>query len=145
MNFWVSFADMANPGANECARLWVASGAVFAGLAVVLGAFGAHALRARLSERALEIYQTGSHYQFIHALALILLGCWLASSSSQHVGAASLATAAGWFFAAGIVVFSGSLYALAITDIKILGAITPLGGLSFIAGWACFALTALKK
>jgi uncharacterized membrane protein YgdD (TMEM256/DUF423 family) len=120
---------------------WVFVGAVFGGLGVILGAFGAHALKDSLTERSLQIYQTASHYQFIHALALILLGIW---ASSQPSEAATLSAAAGWLFTMGILLFSGSLYALAITDIKILGAVTPLGGLSFIAGWVCFAIAAWK-
>jgi uncharacterized membrane protein YgdD (TMEM256/DUF423 family) len=120
-------------------KTWVFCGAAFAGLSVILGAFGAHALKDSLTERSLEIYQTASHYQFIHALALILLGIWV---GSQGVTTGALTSASGWLFAVGILLFSGSLYALAITDIKILGAITPLGGLCFIAGWTCFALSA---
>lgn len=121
------------------AKSWILSGTLWAGLGVVIGAFGAHALRERISERAMEIFQTGSHYQFIHALALILLGLWASSHESTGTDAA------GWFFSVGIFLFSGSLYALAITDMKVLGAITPLGGLSFIAGWICFAVSAWKS
>jgi uncharacterized membrane protein YgdD (TMEM256/DUF423 family) len=120
---------------------WVFWGAAFAGLSVILGAFGAHALKDSLSDRSLQVYQTASHYQFIHALALILLGLW---AQSQLAQGGALTSTAGWLFAVGILLFSGSLYALAITNIKILGAITPLGGLCFIAGWICFALSAWK-
>jgi uncharacterized membrane protein YgdD (TMEM256/DUF423 family) len=120
-------------------KIWIFVGTLLAGTGVILGAFGAHALRQSLSERAMAVYQTGCQYQFIHALALILLGIWSASSQSN-----SLTTAAGWLFTVGTLLFSGSLYLLAITDIKILGAITPLGGLSFIAGWTCFAVAAWK-
>jgi uncharacterized membrane protein YgdD (TMEM256/DUF423 family) len=123
-------------------KTWVLSGAVFACLGVILGAFGAHALKESLSDRSLQIYQTACHYQFIHALALILLG--IASSTVLANSNGNLLSAAGWLFSAGIILFSGSLYALALTDIKILGAITPFGGLSFIVGWACFAIAAWK-
>ena len=104
----------------------IALGALNAALAVAAGAFGAHALRDRLAPRALEIFDTAARYQMYHALALVLVG----------VIATRGATTAGWLFQAGIVVFSGSLYALALTDLKILGAITPIGGLAFLAGWA---------
>ena len=123
------------------AKIWIVSGAVFGGLGVMLGAFGAHALKESLSERSLQTYQTASHYQFLHALALILLGIWIQSQTQTG----PLAQAAGWLFAVGIVLFSGSLYALAVTDIKILGAVTPFGGLSFIAGWFCFAWAVWKS
>lgn len=125
-------------------KCWVAAGAIFAGLAVIIGAFGAHALRERLPERAMQIYQTGNHYQFIHALGLILLGCWMATPSGGSARVAGLTAATGWLFVVGTFLFSGSLYALALSDIKILGAITPFGGLSWIAGWACFAWAALR-
>ena len=112
----------------------VAAGAINAGLAVAAGAFAAHGLRERLEARALEIFETGARYQMFHALAMILCA----------VIATSGAKTAGWIFQAGIVVFSGSLYALALSDVKILGAITPLGGLAFLAGWAWLAITALR-
>jgi uncharacterized membrane protein YgdD (TMEM256/DUF423 family) len=112
----------------------VAAGAINAGLAVAAGAFAAHGLRDRLEARALEIFETAARYQMYHALAMILAA----------VIATSGAKTAGWIFQVGIVVFSGSLYALALTDVKILGAITPLGGLAFLAGWAWLAITALR-
>ena len=112
----------------------VAAGAINAGLAVAAGAFAAHGLRERLEARALEIFETGARYQMYHALAMILCA----------VIATSGARTAGWILQAGIVVFSGSLYALALTDVKILGAITPIGGLAFLVGWAWLAITALR-
>jgi uncharacterized membrane protein YgdD (TMEM256/DUF423 family) len=115
-------------------KLLVAAGAINAGLAVAAGAFAAHGLRNRLEARALEIFETGARYQMYHALAMVLCA----------VIATSGAKTAGWMFQAGIVVFSGSLYALALTDVKILGAITPLGGLAFLAGWAWLAISALR-
>jgi uncharacterized membrane protein YgdD (TMEM256/DUF423 family) len=114
---------------------WIAAGAVAGFLAVALGAFGAHALSGRLSESALTIYRLGAQYQMYHALALIGLGLW---SNIQH----QPTNAAGGCFVAGIFIFSGSLYALALTDIKVLGAITPLGGISLMAGWILFAFRA---
>jgi uncharacterized membrane protein YgdD (TMEM256/DUF423 family) len=112
-------------------RALVAAGAFNAACAVAAGAFGAHALRARLEPRALEVFETGARYQMYHALAMILAG--------------ALATRApGWIFQGGIVAFCGSLYALALTDVKALGAITPLGGLAFLAGWIWLAIAALR-
>jgi uncharacterized membrane protein YgdD (TMEM256/DUF423 family) len=112
----------------------VAAGAIDAGLAVAAGAFGAHALKDRLEPRALEIFETAARYQMYHALAITLCA----------VLATSGARTAGWIMQAGIVVFSGSLYALALTDVKVLGAITPIGGLAFLVGWTWLAVSALR-
>jgi uncharacterized membrane protein YgdD (TMEM256/DUF423 family) len=112
----------------------VAAGAINAGLAVAAGAFAAHGLRERLEPRSLEIFETAAHYHMYHALAMILAA----------LVATSGARTAGWIFQAGIAVFSGSLYALALTDVKILGAITPIGGLAFLVGWAWLATSALR-
>lgn len=99
-------------------------------LAVALGAFGAHALKKKLSEEMMKIYQTGIQYHIAHALGLLLLGL-----ISAQVEAASLVIWAGWLITAGIFLFSGSLYALSLTGVRKLGAITPLGGVAFLAGW----------
>jgi uncharacterized membrane protein YgdD (TMEM256/DUF423 family) len=112
----------------------VAFGALNAALAVAAGAFGAHGLRERLSPRALEIFETAARYHMYHALAMVLAGVMTAKGAST----------AGWMFQAGIVVFCGSLYALALTDVKVLGAITPLGGLAFLAGWVWLAWVAWR-
>lgn len=112
----------------------VAAGALNAALAVAAGAFAAHGLRERLAVRALEIFETGARYHMYHALAMVLAG----------VIAARGASTAGWIFFAGIVIFSGSLYALALTDVKLLGAITPLGGLAFLVGWLWLAWSAWR-
>ena len=112
-------------------------GAVAAFLAVTLGAFGAHGLRARLSPEMMAVFQTGVQYHMYHALALILVSGIMGRMSGW------LIQTAGWCFAAGIVFFSGSLYLLAITGVTILGAITPIGGLLFLAGWACLAFAAI--
>ena len=117
---------------------WIALGAVNAAIAVGAGAFAAHGLRERLDARALEVFETGARYQMYHALALILAG--ILASSSLVRGA----SAAGWLFQAGIVLFSGSLYALALTGTKGLGAITPIGGLAFLAGWLWLAWSAWR-
>ena len=103
---------------------------------VGLGAFGAHGLSGRLSPEMLTIFETGVRYQMYHALALI----GLAAIMGQLHG--RLMTVAGWAFTAGILVFSGSLYALALSGMTILGAITPLGGLAFLVGWLCLLIAA---
>lgn len=120
-------------------RLFVMAGALSGAIGVGAGAFGAHALRAKLEPRMLEVFETGARYQMYHAIALLLVG-WAAS---RWPG--SLTTATGWLFIAGTVFFSGSLYAMALTDIRILGAITPIGGVCFIAGWLCLALAAMRS
>jgi uncharacterized membrane protein YgdD (TMEM256/DUF423 family) len=112
----------------------LAAGAINAAVAVAAGAFAAHGLRSRLEPRALEIFETGARYQMYHALGMILCAV-VATSGARN---------AGWLLQGGIAVFSGSLYALALTDIKVLGAITPLGGLAFIAGWIWLAVSALR-
>jgi uncharacterized membrane protein YgdD (TMEM256/DUF423 family) len=114
-----------------------ALGALNALISVAAGAFGAHALRDRLSERNFEIFETAARYQMYHALGLFA-AAWLASRGL------ALATTAGWIMTGGIVVFSGSLYALALTDVKWLGAITPLGGLAFLISWALLAIAAWR-
>jgi uncharacterized membrane protein YgdD (TMEM256/DUF423 family) len=115
-------------------RLFAVLGAVSAGLAVAAGAFGAHALRTRLSSDALAAFETGVRYQLSHALALLLVA-WAATRWP-----AAPVRAAGWLFVAGTVIFSGSLYLLALTGARALGAVTPLGGLAFLAGWLALAV-----
>lgn len=111
------------------AKLWLLCGAVYGLLGVALGAFGAHGLRTRLSPDLLAAWKTGVEYQFYHALALLLLGLLARQVETP------LLTVAGAGFALGILLFSGSLYALALTGMRPLGAITPLGGLLFLVGW----------
>lgn len=126
----------------------VAAGAINGALAVAAGAFGAHGLRDRISARSLEVFETAARYQMYHALAMLLCAV-IATSGARTAGpewsGAGSARLAGWLFQGGIVVFSGSLYALALGDVKILGAITPLGGLAFLAGWAWLAISALRS
>lgn len=114
-------------------RFFLVFGAIAAGIAVMAGAFGAHGLEARVSPERVETFRTGVTYQMYHALALLVVG-WLAA---QGVGGAI--PWAGYSFIAGIFIFSGSLYLLVLTDTPWLGAITPLGGVAFIAGWALLA------
>ncbi len=120
-------------------RLFVVIGALSGAIGVGAGAFGAHALRARLEPRMLEVFETGARYQMYHAIALLGVA-WVAS---RWPG--SLSTASGWLFLAGTVLFSGSLYAMALTGVRALGAITPIGGVCFIAGWVCLAIAAGKS
>lgn len=119
-------------------RRWIVLGALSAALAVAAGAFGAHALKARIGPDALAVWDTAARYQMVHALALLGLG-----AAAPHCSAGA-ARAAGWLFVAGSVVFAGSLYALALTGVRALGAITPVGGAAFIAGWACLAWAAWR-
>ncbi len=114
--------------------IFVRLGAVFGFLGVVLGAFGAHALRARLPADMLTIYQTGVLYHLVHAVALLGVGALVQRAPG------TAATVAGWAFTAGIVVFAGSLYALAISGVRVLGAITPIGGVAFLVGWAALVV-----
>ena len=134
--------DEANVRQN--AHLWVIIGAILGFLGVAFGAFGAHGLSQRLSERSLAIFNTGAQYQMYHALALAALGAWANGRPEIFSTSGAWVTAAGVSFTAGTLIFSGSLYALAVTDIKILGAITPIGGLAFLVGWISFAIAALK-
>ncbi|MEX2572466.1 MAG: DUF423 domain-containing protein [Gemmatimonadota bacterium] len=120
------------------ARTFWMVGSLLALLAVAAGAFGAHALRERLSEDLLAVFETGARYHMYHALALLAAG-W---AVNQWSGA--YATAAGWLFIVGIVIFSGSLYVLALTGVRWLGAITPIGGAAFLVGWLCLALAAWR-
>ncbi|MEP1471281.1 MAG: DUF423 domain-containing protein [Halieaceae bacterium] len=121
------------------ANLFISLASFSAMLAVAFGAFGAHALKNRLDEYALGVFETAVQYHFIHSLALLAVGI-LALSQPHTV----LLKSAGWMFLLGILVFSGSLYCLSLTGIKWLGAITPLGGLAFIAGWACLGVAGWK-
>lgn len=115
--------------------LLVAALAGFTG--VTLGAFGAHGLRGKLSPEMLAVFETGVRYQMYHAAAILIVGLMLARNGGR------LMAVAGWLFTAGILLFSGSLYLLALTGVTVLGAITPIGGVAFLAGWACLALAAV--
>ncbi len=115
-------------------RLFFALGAASAGVAVALGAFGAHALKARLAPDLLAVYEVGVRYQLAHALALLAVA-W---AVARWPGSGAL-TAGGWLLVAGTVLFSGSLYLLSLTGTRWLGAITPLGGVLWLAAWGCLA------
>ena len=118
-------------------NLWMCLGAVNALISVAAGAFGAHALKDKVTPRHLEVFETAARYQMYHALALIAVA-WLASRAQSH----SYVTAGGWCFLAGTVLFSGSLYAIVLTGHNGFGRSTPIGGLLFIIGWALLAWAA---
>ena len=122
---------------------WVFLGAVLMFLSVAFGAFGAHALKSRLTPELLAIFEVGVRYQVYHALGMFVVA-WL---SQSVVGSRdqTLVTIAGWLFLVGIFLFSGSLYALTLSGVRWLGAITPLGGFCFLIGWALLAAAALMR
>jgi uncharacterized membrane protein YgdD (TMEM256/DUF423 family) len=119
-------------------RIFFAIGALSGFIGVALGAFGAHALKGRLEPDLLAVFEVGVRYQLYHALALLAVG-W---ASTRWPGPVALAS--GWLFVAGTIIFCGSLYALAVSGARWLGAITPLGGLALLAGWLCLAWAAWK-
>jgi uncharacterized membrane protein YgdD (TMEM256/DUF423 family) len=121
-------------------RTFLLIGSVFGFLGVAFGAFGAHALKDRLSSEMLAVFETGVRYQMYHAFAILIVAAAIA-----HLGDARLLVSAGWFFVAGVLLFSGSLYALALTGTGILGIITPIGGLLFLIGWVCLAVFAATR
>jgi len=120
-------------------RVFFAIGSVSGLIAVALGAFGAHALKARLGADTLATFEVGVRYQMVHALALLAV----ALAHTRWPGA--VLTAGGWLFVAGTILFSGSLYVLCLSGVRWLGAITPFGGLAFLAGWLCLAWAAWTR
>ena len=120
-------------------RRILACGAVLAGIAVATGAFGAHMLRPRLTERMMEVFETGVRYHMFHSLAILFSGWAFVQFESGMFRKAALA------FFAGILFFSGSLYVLAISDVRWLGAMTPIGGVCFLTGWVCMAIGFLRR
>ena len=119
-------------------NLFFAFGSASSLLGVVFGAFGAHALKSKLSPDMLETFEVAVRYQIYHGLGLIA-AAWAVSQWQNQLTAAS-----GWFFFAGILIFSGSLYVLSFTGFRWLGAITPIGGLAFIVGWGCLTIAAIR-
>ena len=114
-------------------KLFLTAAAIFGFLGVAFGAFGAHALKDKLDPHYLEVFKTGVQYQMYHAFALIAVALLMKFSAQQSN---NLLVYSGWAFLIGIIIFSGSLYILSVSGIKIFGAITPIGGLSFLIGWA---------
>ena len=121
-------------------RTFIIFAAIFGGLGVALGAFGAHALRDRLSPDMLTIFETGVRYQIYHALALFGVALVIARWPQS-----SLPVAAGWLFITGVIIFSGSLYILALSGARWWGAITPIGGVAFLAGWLSLLIVAVRN
>ncbi len=115
---------------------WTAVAAVLLALAVALGAFGAHGLRGRIDDYSMNVYERAVMYHFFHALGLLAVSMMPSRSGLNWVA---------WLLVAGIVLFSGSLYVLAITGVRTLGAITPFGGVAFIAAWATLAVISLRR
>lgn len=120
-------------------KTFLVIGAVLGALAVAIGAFGAHGLKAMVTPDLLANFETGARYHMYHALAIVAVALVIA-----RYPAATLAPTAGWLFLAGIVIFSGSLYLMALTGMRWLGAITPIGGVALIGGWACLALSVAR-
>lgn len=120
------------------AARWFAIGAGLGALGVALGAFGAHGLKSRVSAESVAVWETAARYHVLHALAL------MATAWACDRWPGPYAQSAGWLFVAGTLLFSGSLYALTLTGVRALGAITPIGGLCLIAGWICLALAAMR-
>ncbi len=118
-------------------RTFLLIGAVAGLIGVGLGAFGAHGLRSRLSPEMLAIFETGVRYQMYHTLAILAVAALMVRIDGRWL------SMAGWSFTIGIVIFSGSLYVLALSGITMLGAITPIGGVFFLIGWLCLALAAV--
>ena len=119
---------------------WTALGSVLMTLAVAAGAFGAHGLRNRLDAYSMSVYEKAVFYHFVHALGILLLVVLARTGAITTSGQAR----AGWLLFMGILIFSGSLYALAVSGIRVLGAITPIGGVAFIAGWLVLAYEAMR-
>ncbi len=115
-------------------RCWMVLGSLAGFLGVAAGAFGAHGLKSKLSPDLLEVFETAARYQMVHAVALLAVGLLHARSPSRS------ASLAGWGFLGGIVLFSGSLYALALTGVRSWGAVTPFGGALFLVGWLALAV-----
>ncbi len=124
---------------DTMARIFIILGSLSGLFSVLLGAFGAHALRSRLSPERMRVYRTAEQYQFSHALALFGIGLL-----ALHLPGSVALCWAGWLMFTGIVLFSGSLYVLALTDIRAFGIITPFGGTAFVAGWALLAIAAAR-
>lgn len=127
--------------AGEGMPFFVIAGAVNAAIAVALGAFGAHALKGKLSEHYLAVWETAVQYQMFHAIALLAVGILM---SPALLGSSTQLSWAGYLLLAGIIIFSGSLYVLSLSGIGVLGAITPFGGVAFIIGWIMLIVAVVK-
>lgn len=121
------------------AKLFIILGSCCGMLAVIFGAFGAHALKGRLDDYAMGVFETAVQYHFYHSFALLAVG--IIALSQPH---SAMLRSSGWLFFLGLVIFSGSLYLLSLSGLRWLGAIAPLGGLALIGGWACLAVVGWK-
>lgn len=124
----------------QTAKVFLILGGFNAALVVLLGAFGAHALKARLSAEMLAVFQTGIHYHLFHALGLIAVGL-----VATQIPASAYLRWSGWLMLVGIILFSGSLYVLSVSGLHWLGMVTPFGGMSFIAAWVLFVVAIVKS
>ncbi len=120
-------------------NFYFAVGAAFSLLSVLLGAFGAHTLKDKLSKEMLDIFEVAVRYQMYHGIGLIVVAWAFSQWQSNYI------SAAGWCFIVGILIFSGSLYILSLTGLRWFGAITPIGGIAFIAGWGCLIIAAFRQ
>jgi uncharacterized membrane protein YgdD (TMEM256/DUF423 family) len=125
---------------SQTAKLFLILGGINAALVVMLGAFGAHGLKARMTAEMLAVYQTGVHYHLFHALGLLAVGI-----VALHIVDSVYLKWAGWLMLAGIILFSGSLYVLSLSGLRWLGMVTPFGGLAFIAAWIVFVIAIAKS
>lgn len=123
----------------QTAKLFLILGGINAALVVMLGAFGAHGLKTKISAEMLVVYQTGVHYHLFHALGLLSVGL-----VAMQIADSVYLKWSGWLMLAGILLFSGSLYVLSVSGLRWLGAITPFGGFSFIVAWVLFVVSILK-
>jgi uncharacterized membrane protein YgdD (TMEM256/DUF423 family) len=135
----VALSQIANQ-VSPTAKLFLILGGINAALVVLLGAFGAHGLKARMTAEMLAVYQTGVHYHLFHALGLIAVGL-----VATQISDSAYLKWSGWLMLAGIILFSGSLYVLSVSGLRWLGMITPFGGVSFIAAWILFVLAIVKS
>lgn len=119
-------------------KQWLLLGITSGFFGVVFGAFGGHVLKETLTQKSHSVYLVGVQYQFLHSFALIALGLWATLHPTVNT------QISGWAFTIGITLFSGSLYVLALTNLSLIGILTPIGGLSFMVGWASFALLVAK-
>ena len=125
---------------SPTAKIFLILGGINAVLVVLLGAFGAHGLKARMTAEMLAVYQTGVHYHLFHALGLIVVGL-----VATQISDSAYLRWSGWLMLAGIVLFSGSLYVLSVSGLRWLGIVTPFGGISFIVAWILFVVAIVKS
>jgi uncharacterized membrane protein YgdD (TMEM256/DUF423 family) len=135
----VALSQIANQ-VSPTAKLFLILGGINAALVVLLGAFGAHGLKARMTAEMLAVYQTGVHYHLFHALGLLAVGLVVTQISDS-----AYLRWSGWLMLAGIVLFSGSLYVLSVSGLRWLGMVTPFGGISFIVAWILFVVAIVKS